>query len=79
LFLLEPRAVITHIHIMTNALEEQIAHLTRAMEDLSDVVAKQDSELRHLTQLVENFGKKIQGPDSESGGIIFSDERPPHY
>ena len=64
---------------MTDALEEQIAHLTRAREDLSDVVAKQDSELRHLTQLVENFGKKIQGPDSESGGIIFSDERPPHY
>ena len=64
---------------MTDALEEQIAHLTRAMEDLSDVVAKQDSELRHLTQLVENFGKKIQGPDSESGSIIFSDERPPHY
>ena len=64
---------------MTDALEEQIAHLTRAMEDLSDVVAKQDSELRHLTQLVENFRKKIQGPDPESGGIIFSDERPPHY
>ena len=64
---------------MIEALEEQIAHLTRAMEDLSDVVAKQDTELRHLTQLVESLGKKIQGQDSESGGIIFSDERPPHY
>ena len=64
---------------MIEALEEQIAHLTRAMEDLSDVVAKQDTELRHLKQLVESLGKKIQGPDSESGGIIFSDERPPHY
>ena len=29
---------------MTQALEEQIAHLTRTVEDLSDIMAKQDSE-----------------------------------
>jgi SlyX protein len=64
---------------MTEALEEQIAHLTRTMEDLSDVVAKQDSQLHHLAQLVESLRKKILEQDSASGGIIFTDERPPHY
>ena len=56
---------------MTKALEEQIAHLTRTMEDLSDVVAKQDSQLHHLAQLVESLGKKIQAQDSESGGLRY--------
>jgi SlyX protein len=64
---------------MTKALEEQIAHLTCAVEDLSDVVAKQDIELRQLTQLVDHLAKKIQGREPDSGSVIFSDERPPHY
>ena len=34
------------------ALEERIAHLTRAVDDLSDVVARQQREVDRLTRLV---------------------------
>ena len=65
---------------MTQALEEKIAHLTRTVEDLSDVMAKQDSELRRLTSLVEPLAQRARVRDSDGGGgIILGDERPPHY
>jgi len=34
-------------------LEERLSHLTRAVEDLSDVVARQDRELAVLARRVE--------------------------
>ena len=34
------------------ALEERIAHLQRMVEDLSDVVARQDATLRAMTRRV---------------------------
>ena len=65
---------------MTQALEEQIAHLTRTVEDLSDIMAKQDSELRRLGLLVDNLVQRARARESDSGGgIILGDERPPHY
>ena len=65
---------------MTQALEEQIAHLTRTVEDLSDIMAKQDSELRRLGLLVDHLVQRARTRESDSGGgIILGDERPPHY
>ena len=65
---------------MTQALEEQIAHLTRTVEDLSDIMAKQDSELRRLGLLVDHLVQRAHARESDSGGgIILGDERPPHY
>ncbi|ABG33510.1 SlyX protein [Roseobacter denitrificans] len=61
-------------------LEEQIAHLTRTVEDLSDVVARQESEIAVLTRrvfmLMQREGEReAQG----SGSVVLGDERPPHY
>ena len=34
------------------AVEERVAHLQRTVEDLSDVVTRQDAEIRRLSRLV---------------------------
>lgn len=65
---------------MTQALEEQIAHLTRTVEELSDVVAKQDHELRAIAEIVEALAQRNRTREADDrGGIILGDERPPHY
>jgi SlyX protein len=61
-------------------LEEKIAHLTRTVEELSDVMAQQSEEIatlnRRVFMLMQREGEReAQG----SGGIVLGDERPPHY
>lgn len=64
----------------TDQLEEQIAHLTRAVDDLSDIVARQESEIATLTRRVEMLMRREgEREASQSGGVVMGDERPPHY
>ena len=61
-------------------LEEQIAHLTRTVEDVSDVVARQERALDTLTRRVQMLMEREAARAAEGGGgIITDDERPPHY
>ncbi|WP_197917269.1 SlyX family protein [Thiosulfatihalobacter marinus] len=61
-------------------LEEQIAHLTRSVEELSEVVARQDSEIAVLTRRVHMLMEREATRESDGGGgIVLGDERPPHY
>lgn len=61
-------------------LEEQIAHLTRTVDDLSAVVAKQQDEIDRLTRRVEMLmQREAERAQEGSGGIVLGDERPPHY
>ena len=61
-------------------LEEKIAHLMRTVEDLSDVVARQDTEIATLTRRVHMLMEREASREAEgSGGIVMGDERPPHY
>ncbi|MDB0060255.1 SlyX family protein, partial [Planktomarina sp.] len=53
---------------MTQALEEQIAHLTRTVEELSDVVAKQDNELRAISEIVEALAQRTRTREADGGG-----------
>jgi SlyX protein len=61
-------------------LEEDIAHLTRTVEDLSDIVAKQEGEIATLTRrvfmLMQREGERESNQD---GSVAIGDERPPHY
>ncbi|MFK7880322.1 SlyX family protein [Roseobacter sp.] len=61
-------------------LEEQIAHLTRTVDDLSEVVARQETEIATLTRrvfmLMQREGEREA---QQSGGVVMGDERPPHY
>ncbi|MEX0311256.1 MAG: SlyX family protein [Tateyamaria sp.] len=61
-------------------LEEQIAHLQRTVDDLSDVVARQETEIALLTRRVQMLmEREAQREADGGGGVILGDERPPHY
>ncbi|WP_187431804.1 Protein SlyX [Roseobacter fucihabitans] len=61
-------------------LEEQIAHLTRTVEDLSDIVARQEGEIATLTRrVVMLMQREGERESQQSGGMVIGDERPPHY
>ncbi|TKZ22197.1 SlyX family protein [Shimia litoralis] len=61
-------------------LEEQIAHLTKTLEELSDVIARQDTEISTLTRRVHMLMEREAHRDAAGGGgVIIGDERPPHY
>lgn len=61
-------------------LEEQIAHLIRTVDDLSDIVARQEAEIatlnRRVHMLMQREGEREL---SGGGGTVIGDERPPHY
>jgi len=63
---------------MTQALEERIAHLTRAVDDLSDVVTRQAKELDRLTRLVGLLAER-EADREASGGAPEANVRPPHW
>ena len=61
-------------------LEEQIAHLTRTTEDLSDIIARQEREIAVLTRRVPMLMEREAERETQGGGgVIVGDERPPHY
>ncbi len=61
-------------------LEEKIAHLTRTVEELSDVVARQDTEIALLTRRVQMLLEREATREQDGGGgMVMGDERPPHY
>lgn len=61
-------------------LEEQIAHLTRTVDDLSDIVARQEREIALLTRRVQVLMEREAEREAQGGGgVVLGDERPPHY
>ena len=63
-----------------NQIEEKLAHLIRSVDDLSDVVARQQGEIDTLTRRVAMLMQREGERAAEgSGGVVLGDERPPHY
>jgi len=61
-------------------LEEHIAHLTRTLDELSDVVARQEKEIETLSRRVHMLlEREARRQDEGSGGVFIADERPPHW
>ncbi len=64
----------------TEHLEEQLAHLTRAVDELSDMVAKQGAELAVATRRIAMLMQREAQREVDTGGTVpLGDERPPHY
>lgn len=61
-------------------LEETSAHLTKMVEDLSDVIARQDKEIALLTRKVQMLMEREAHRQADGdGAVVVGDERPPHY
>ena len=61
-------------------LEESLAHLTRVVDDLSEVVARQDGEITRLTKRVGMLMEREAERELEQGGSVpLGDEKPPHW
>ena len=61
-------------------LEEKLAHLMRTVDDLSDVVARQQAEIATLTRRVEMLMRREAERDTAAGdSVILADQRPPHW
>jgi len=61
-------------------LEEQISHLTRTVDDLSDIIARQEGELAILTNRVRMLMEREASREADAGGsVTLGDQRPPHW
>jgi SlyX protein len=60
------------------AIEERVAHLLRANDDLSGVVARQDREIATLAKQVR-FLLEREAQREELGMGDVPIDRPPHY
>ncbi len=60
-------------------LEERVAHLIRAVDDLSDVVARQAKEIDRLTRLVQMLVEREAEREAMAGEGPAANVRPPHW
>jgi SlyX protein len=60
------------------AAEEQIAHLIRAVDDLSDMVARQGREIDRLSRRVGLLIEREAEREAQAR-TLPPDEKPPHY
>ncbi|MWB79825.1 SlyX protein [Pseudooceanicola sp. 216_PA32_1] len=62
------------------ALEEQVAHLQRNVDELSDIVTRQQTEIAMLTRRVQLLMEREAERESQAGmGVHMGDEKPPHW
>ncbi len=60
--------------------EEELAHLRRAVDDLSDVVARQTREIEALTRRVAILVERAAEAEAAAGGTVpLADQKPPHW
>jgi SlyX protein len=60
-------------------VQTKIAFLERANAELSDVVFRQQQEIRALGARIKEVSERLEAAQSEERGGPPQDERPPHY
>lgn len=60
-------------------LEERLTHLTRAHEELSDVVARQAREIDRLTRSLQLMLEREAERAMDTGAGPPADQKPPHW
>lgn len=62
-----------------DSVEERMAHLIRAVEDLSDVVTRQGREIDTLTRRVQMLMEREAERESQGMGSVEANVPPPHW
>ncbi len=62
-----------------DAMEERTAHLIRAVEDLSDIVARQGREIDTLTRRVHMLMEREAEREAGMADTPAADVKPPHW
>lgn len=61
-------------------LEEQVAHLTRVVDDLSDIIARRETEIDKITRRMAMLMEREAQREVDDGGTApIGDQRPPHW
>ena len=60
-------------------VEEQIAHLTKTVDELSDVVARQDTMIAMLNRRVQLLLEREAERESMADGTTVMADKPPPY
>jgi len=64
----------------TEKIEEELAHLARAIEDLHEMVVDQGARMDVLERRVAMLLERAAVAEAQNtGGVVIGDERPPHY
>ena len=64
---------------MTEKLEERVAHLIRAVDDLSDIVTAQGREIDRLSRLVQLLVEREAEREAMASDGPAANVRPPHW
>lgn len=60
--------------------EEELAHLRRAVDELSEVVARQAGEIDRLGRRLGLMIEREVGREADAGGsVTLADQKPPHW
>lgn len=63
-----------------SATEETLAHLIRTVDDLSEIIARQEAEIAMLTRRVQLLMEREAERESDTGSqVMLGDEKPPHW
>ena len=63
-----------------DTLEERLAHLMRANDDLSDIVARHEDRIARLEQRLQMvMTREAEREMAEGGTAPLADQRPPHW
>lgn len=64
----------------SDAIEERLAHLLRATDEMSDIIADQASRIDRLERRVGLLMEREAGREADDGGTVpVGDEQPPHW
>ena len=61
-------------------IEEQIAHLTRGVEEMSEILRAQTARIERVErQLARLLDREAAGDSDTGASVLLGDQRPPHW